>query len=187
MGRILKILCVVVLIIIIVIGFGQKAIPQLLKTYIYPKEFSEQVEKYSLQNELDTDFVYAVIKTESSFNENATSQVGARGLMQLMPDAFDWVKYRLSDDRNLTFDDMYNSEYNIEYGCYLLGYLYKRYGSHELAAAAYHAGMGAVDGWIEDGLINEDSVTHSDIPASQTSHYVKKIMRAYNMYKKLYK
>ncbi|WP_418416973.1 transglycosylase SLT domain-containing protein, partial [Alistipes ihumii] len=39
--------------------------------------------------------LFSVIKVESGFNKDAVSSVGARGLMQLMEDAYDWIKYRL--------------------------------------------------------------------------------------------
>ena len=45
---------------------------------------------------------------ESGFNKDAVSSVGARGLMQLMEDAYDWIKYRLDDQRDNTYDDMFD-------------------------------------------------------------------------------
>lgn len=154
--------------------------------FTYPTEYEEYVVKYSTQYDVDPTLVFAVIKVESNFDPDAESEVGARGLMQLMSDAYDWVKFRIDDQREHTYDDMYDPELNIEYGCYYLSYLMDKYdGSIELTAAAYHCGMGLVDGWLEDGTIDADNFNVEDIPDEndQTSHYVNKITKAYAAYK----
>ena len=150
------------------------------KLFSYPTKYEEYVLKYSKEFDIDPRFIYAIINTESHFDPKATSDVGARGLMQLMEEAYDWVKYRLNDERDHTYDDMYDPELNIEYGTYMLKYLYDKYDSYELAAAAYHGGMGAVDGWIEDGTINPENFKLEDIPSDATANYVYKLTTAYN-------
>lgn len=145
--------------------------------------YEEYVIKYSYENGVDPRFTFGVINTESHFDPKATSDVGARGLMQIMEDAYNWIRFRKDDQREHSFDDMYDPELNIEYGTYYLGYLYERYGSYELTAAAYHAGFNAVDSWIEDGRVDPDDFRIEDIPASDTAHYIDKVMSAYNNYK----
>ncbi|MBQ9374945.1 MAG: lytic transglycosylase domain-containing protein [Ruminococcus sp.] len=152
-------------------------------SFTYPVKYQKYVIKYSTEYDIDPRFVYAVINTESHFNPKATSDVGARGLMQLMEDAYDWVKYSLNDTRNHTYDDMYKPELNIQYGTYMLKYLYDKYGSYELTAAAYHGGMGSVDSWISEGTINPDNFKLSDVPSDVTANYIHKVMKAYNKYK----
>lgn len=155
--------------------------------FTYPTEYEEYVLKYSEEFDTDPVLVFSVIKVESSFDPRATSNVGARGLMQLMEDAYDWVKFRLDDDSE-SFDDMYDPETNIRYGTYYLSFLMERYdGSVELTAAAYHCGMGQVDSWLSDGVISAESFKVEDIPDEndQTAHYVNKINNAYGAYKKL--
>lgn len=151
--------------------------------FTYPTKYEEYVIKYSKEFDIDARFVYAIINTESHFDPEATSDVGARGLMQLMEDAYDWVKFRLDDEREHTFDDMYDPELNIQYGTYMLKYLYDRYDSYELAAAAYHGGMGAVDGWIEDGTVDPDNFDLDDVPSEVTANYIYKVTTAYDKYK----
>ena len=154
------------------------------KNFTYPTKYEEYVVKYSNKFDIDARFVYAIINTESHFDPNATSNVGARGLMQLMEEAYNWVKFRLGDTRKHTFDDMYDPELNIEYGTYMLKFLYDRYdGSYELTAAAYHGGMGAVDSWIEKGTINPKKFKLEDVPSDVTSNYIYKVTKAYNKYK----
>lgn len=162
----------------------QEYVPQ---GFTYPTDYEEYVLKYSEEFEVDPVLVFSVIKVESNFQPRATSNVGARGLMQLMNDAYDWVKFRLDDDSE-SFDDMYDPEINIKYGSYYLSFLMERYdGSIDLTAAAYHCGMGLVDSWLEDGTISAENFDVNDIPEEndQTSHYVNKINDAYSAYKEL--
>ena len=161
-------------------------IESLSKKYIYPIHYGSYVEKASYETNIDKYLIYAVIKTESNFNENAESDVGARGLMQIMEDAFDWVKFRMNDERNIDYDDMYTAEYNIEYGSYLIMLLYEEYGDERTALAAYHSGRGSVNGWLKEAEYSSDGKTLDKIPSSTTDHYVNKVMTAYEGYTNLY-
>ncbi len=165
----------------------QETVPKARQYFSYPTDYEEYVIRFANEYEIDARYIFAVIRTESSFVETAESEVGARGLMQIMPDAFDWIKFRLNDDRELTFDDMYTPEYNIQYGTYMLSYLYDMFGSYELASAAYHQGMNAVQGWIDDGTIDPEhfSVDENldDMPSSLTQDYIYKVMKAFDKYK----
>ena len=156
------------------------------KKYVYPIGYSDMVETASMEIGIDKYLIYAVIRTESNFNAEAESEVGARGLMQLMEDAFDWVKFRMEDDRSVTYDDMYDPGYNIEYGSFLLKLLYEEYGDERTALAAYHSGRGSVNGWLEDKNYSSDGKTLDKIPSDTTEHYVKKVMTAYEGYTNLY-
>ena len=147
-------------------------------------DYEEYVLKYSKKYEMDPRFIFAIINTESHFNPEATSNVGARGLMQLMEEAYDWVKFRMNDDRPHTFDDMYEPELNIEYGTFMLKFLYEKFDhSYELTAAAYHGGMNAVDTWINDGTVDPENFRLEDVPSDVTANYIYKVMNAYNKYK----
>ena len=158
----------------------------LSRKYVYPVGYSDMVETASMETGIDKYLIYAVIRTESNFNAEAESEVGARGLMQLMEDAFDWVKFRMEDDRSVTYDDMYDPGYNIEYGSFLLKLLYEEYGDERTALAAYHSGRGSVNGWLEDKNYSSDGKTLDKIPSDTTEHYVKKVMTAYEGYTNLY-
>lgn len=175
------------LLLIILLGIGIYKLPDLCRAYIYPQKYSNYVDKYSAKYGMDRNFIYAVIKTESNFDPNAESDVGARGLMQLMEDAYDWVGYRMKDGREIDYDHMFVPEYNIEYGTYLLMLLYDEYGDYETALAAYHSGRGNVNKWLEDSALSSDGKTLDDIPSSATKHYVNKVMNAYSAYNNLYK
>lgn len=151
----------------------------------YPLKYENYVERYSRENGLDKYFVYAVIKTESGFKPDAVSNVGARGLMQIMEDTFDWVKFK-QDDETAVYYDMYDPQTNIKYGCYLLGFLMEEFGDIETAAAAYHAGRGKVNEWLSDSSVSSDGVHLDTIPIPDTAHYVSKITKAVEIYTRLY-
>ncbi len=157
---------------------------------LYPVKYSEFVDKYAALNGLDKYFVYAVIRTESGFDPQAQSDVGARGLMQLMEDSYDWVKYRMKEDEGRTdpseYSDLYDPETNIMYGTYLLKLLCEEYGSEETAAAAYHTGRGNVNKWLADTRYSTDGKTLDDMPSDVTKFYVSKVMDAYGKYTSLY-
>ena len=150
---------------------------------VYPIHYAEEVFHYATEYELDPCLVFAVIKVESDFTPNAVSRAGAQGLMQIMPDTADWIAWRQGrehDGRRIL-----EPEYNIDMGCYLLSYLMEYYGGNiDYALAAYNAGKGAVDGWLESSEYFDGSKLR--IPYEETDNYVKKVNFAYKSYKELY-
>lgn len=151
----------------------------------HPLKYTNYVERYSRDFNVDKYLVYAVIKTESGYDPQAVSNVGARGLMQIMEDSFDWIKFKLDDDEAV-YMDMFDPETNIRYGTYLLGFLYEEFGNVEATMAAYHAGRGKVNEWLLDPEISSDGKHLDTIPIPDTAHYVSKIKRAMSVYVDLY-
>lgn len=153
----------------------------------HPLRYSDLIERYARERQLDPYLVYAVVKTESGFDEKAVSSQGARGLMQLMEDAFDWVKFRMGDTQDTTYDDMYNAEDNLRYGTYMLMLLMEEYDNNvRTTMAAYHAGRGQINKWLADSEYSEDGNNLKHIPISDTNHYVKKVVTAWENYRELY-
>ncbi len=155
-----------------------------IERMFYQREFEEYVTKYSKEFDVPEALIYAVIRTESSFDPNARSSVGAIGLMQLMPDTLDWLS-RLLDEEQPT-GEINDPETNIKYGTYYLRHLYNRFGNWETAIAAYNAGHGRVTTWLKNQEYSDDGITLKVIPFEETKNYVNKITGNYNTYKKLY-
>lgn len=151
---------------------------------LYPFEYREMIERYSRERNLPVSLVCAVIKCESGFRPEAESSVGARGLMQLTEETFEWVRGRLNGEES--FDDMYTPEQAIRYGTYLLSYLTELYGGTTEVLAAYHAGMNQVRRWLEDADYSSDGITLSHIPFADTEHYVSKVLNTQEKYCELY-
>jgi len=133
--------------------------------------------------------VHAIIHRESMFNADAASPVGARGLMQLMPATAKVISKRAGrvyDLGKLTTDP----NYNVLLGETYLGHLVDDYGGfYPMAIAAYNAGPGNVQDWIETygdprikGNMNiVDWVEH--IPIYETRNYVQRVMESYYIYR----
>lgn len=158
-----------------------------LQKQLYPRHYTEYVTRYAEKYDVPANLIYAVIDTESDFRADAISPVGAVGLMQLMPVTFEWLtEYQLRE--NLPARNISDPETNVRYGVFYLRWLYDRYGHWEEACAAYNAGHGKVDKWLQDSeLTDKDGRLLLDrIPVSETRAYVKKVETAYNAYARLY-
>ena len=156
------------------------------KLATHPLKYAEYVEKYADEYGLDKYVLYAVIKTESDFDPDAVSDTGARGLMQLMETAFDWVNFRLGDGGDVVYDDMFDPEMNIRYGAYLWDYLTEYFGCTDTAAAAYFSGIGEVGKWVSDPEISADGIHLDVVPSKNAAHYINKINNALSTYYELY-
>ncbi len=151
---------------------------------LYPVKFESTVEKYSEKYNVDKTLILAVIKTESSFDPFAVSDVGAMGLMQIMPDTHEWLSGKLGQDEDVSV--LFEEDAGIEYGTYLLRILIDEFHNIETAIAAYHAGIGRVSEWLKNEEYSSDGVTLDTIPFKDTAHYVYKIKRAVQIYENLY-
>ena len=185
----LFLMAVLVLLALIILVFGSTIYKIAREKYLlmsYPIKYEELVEKYAAENRVDKFLIYAIIKTESDFKPDAESNLGARGLMQIMETTFEWVRYRFDDSEELAYDIMYEPEQNIRYGSYLIAYLIDYFGSTELAVCAYHAGIGNVDNWLENPEYSADGETLDVIPIPDTEYYLEKVTNALNIYHNLY-
>jgi soluble lytic murein transglycosylase len=152
---------------------------------IYPIEYKDLVQKYSEEYDVDKYLVLAIIKAESNFKDDAVSGKGAKGLMQLMDSTAEDIASSLNMNLNVD-DDILNPEININLGTKYVSMMMKKYNCIELALAAYNAGSGNVDSWIKDGTLKDDGSDIENIPYKETNNYVRKILRDYEIYKKLY-
>ena len=76
---------------------------------------------------------------------------------------------------------------NINIGTKYLSVLLEQYKNVEVAVAAYNAGIGTVDNWIDKGIIKSDGSDIENIPYKETNNYVRKILRNYEIYQTIYK
>ena len=153
---------------------------------LYPTDFSEHVEKYAAQYDLEPCIVYAMIKEMSNFTSNRVSQDGKIGLMQLSDETFLWLTQDHLGE-NLNVGLLYDPATNIKYGCYYLLYLTTRYESWDAVYAAYLYGTEAVD--IRYGeWMAEPAQTKGEFRISneEIQKEINKIQRTVDKYQKLY-
>lgn len=186
MKHILKnfIILVVILFFVILI-FKRFNFEEKIYKFFYPKKYEEYVEKYSAEENIDPILIYSIIKAESNFNEEIESNMGAIGLMQLMEETAKEQSRKLGIEYKK--ENLYNPEYNIRMGTKYFSSLLKTFNNNYLLAfAAYNAGIGNVQKWIENGTIKEDGSNIENIPFKETNMYVRKIIRNYKIYKDIY-
>lgn len=147
----------------------------------YQKEIKEYSEKYNV----DPLLTASIIKVESDFDNNAQSHQGAHGLMQLLEDT---AKHS-ADVVGIDYypEKLNEVSYNLDLGVGYYDYLYRYYNNKNLALAAYNGGVGNVDDWIKDGIIDKENPNPLDIPFEETRQYVTKINANYAVMKKFYK
>ena len=178
----------IAIIVIIFILLVPLNMPQKILKMVYPTEYSNYVESYSEKYNVDKYLIYAVIKAESNFNNDAVSSKEAKGLMQLMKTTAKEISKRL--DMTLTDEEIENKlsepEFNINLGTKYISLLIEKYNSIELALVAYNAGSGNVDNWIEQGVLEKDGSNIEQVPYKETNNYVRRILRDYKIYINLY-
>lgn len=156
---------------------------------IYPKTYKDVIQIYQEKYNIDENLIFALIKAESNFDNKAVSNRSAIGVMQLMEDTAKEVaiKNKIDIDYNNMKQELLKVDININIGTKYMTILLDKYESTEVALAAYNAGIGTVDNWIEKGVIKADGSDIENIPYKETNNYVRKILSNYKMYKELYK
>ena len=154
--------------------------------YAYPLNGIPQYR--AIGPEVEHSVVFAIARQESAFNPAVVSPAQAYGLMQVTPDAGQYVCKRAGvafDVRRMKTDSIYNTEL----GAAELGGLMEDYrGSYIMTFAAYNAGRGSLKKWIERyGDPRDPKVDAVDwvelIPFSETRNYVQRVMENLQVYR----
>lgn len=108
--------------------------------------------------------------------------------MQVMEDTAIEIANDLElQDDDITIDELWDPETNINIGVRYFSDLLRRYDNNtSLALIAYNAGFGNVDKWIAEGIIKLDGSDIENVPFKETNSYVRKILRNYEIYKSIY-
>lgn len=150
-----------------------------LQELTLPLKHEDVIRQQADEKGVDAALIAAVIYSESKFSD-ATSSAGARGLMQITPEAAEFIA-RQSHATSFELGDLSDPEINIRYGTFLLREDLDRYDGDEAAAlAAYNAGPGNADKWGGSGL------NVSDIPFPETRAYVEEVLDKQKDYRQKY-
>ncbi len=133
---------------------------------------------------MDPWLISAVIREESHCSPDAVSPVGAVGLMQLMEGTAD-AMCRKMNVASPGGDGLKNCGFNIPIGSFYLRQLLKKHGGRlAFVLAEYNAGSGGLAKWKAGDMPDDYFIENIDY--AETRGYVKKVLRNYFMYKKLY-
>jgi soluble lytic murein transglycosylase len=150
-----------------------------IKELTLPLRHEDVIRQQAAEKDVDAALIAAVIYSESKF-EDQESSAGARGLMQITPEAADTIA-RNSEATSFELKDLGDPEINIRYGTFLLRELLDRYDGDEAAAlAAYNAGPGNADKWGGADL------TVEEIPFPETRAYVEEVLEKRHEYRREY-
>lgn len=164
---------------------GIESVPRAFWELFYPLGWRRELMDAAGHAAIDPFYVAAVVREESSFSSRARSRVGARGLMQLMPD----TARQLALSRRLAFpsaDLLDDPGANLALGTTYLAGLLREFGDMRLATAAYNAGPARVREWWGARRSEDLDVFVEQIPFNETRAFVKRVMLSWDEYRRLY-
>ncbi|WP_425410897.1 lytic transglycosylase domain-containing protein [Hyphococcus sp.] len=134
---------------------------------------------------IDRALLYALMRQESKFKTDATSRVGARGLMQLMPRTASYI----AGDRTLRYSSgqerLYDPAFNMELGQNYVDHLITKAVDGDLfhLAAAYNGGPGNLRRWKRDVEIEDPLLFIESIPNRESRDFVEKVLTNFWVYR----
>ena len=156
---------------------GDPTLPRAFWEMFYPYAWRDEMREAAQRRGIDPYLVAAVVREESSYYPRATSPVGARGLMQLMP-----ATARLMAPTG----DLEDPGFNIELGTRFLAGLMREFNDPRLALAAYNAGPNRVRQWLNTWRSDDIEAFVEQIPFDETRLYVKKVVLSWDEYRRIY-
>jgi len=152
----------------------------------FPQAYKELVTGFSRQWGLNPHLAWAIMREESAFKPFVESHAAAIGLMQIIPPTGLEIA-RALNDTDFHPEDLSNPWVNIRYGTWYLNKISGQFGGVPYyGIASYNAGPDAVARWKKWGDRMEPDLFVELIPYDETRDYVKKVMKGYWIYKKLY-
>lgn len=156
------------------------------KTILYPISYKQEIQISAEHHHVDPYLVAAIIRVESNYKSHLVSKKGAVGLMQIMPDTAIWIVQKAGYSQQV-LQGLDAPDINIDVGSWYLHSLSQQFENKPYAViAAYNAGPGNVQKWLDSGVWNGtlDSMEH--IPFGETRHYMRRVIYYYKKYVKLY-
>jgi soluble lytic murein transglycosylase len=143
----------------------------------YLSPFRDIVERDAQSSGLDVEWAYGLIRQESRFIINARSEVGAGGLMQLMPATAQLVAKKIGLGP-VSREQMNDINTNILLGTNYLAMIYNQFDASAVrATAGYNAGPGRPRNWRQSLQHPvEGAIFAEAIPFQETRDYVKNVL-----------
>ena len=141
----------------------------------FPLEYRRWIDGAAQSRQVNNSWVYAVVRQESAFSQDARSPAGALGLMQLMPRTARYIARKTSQP-SPKHRDLYEPSTNIALGTAYLDRVLERFdGNGVLATAAYNAGPARVSQWMPEETLPADLWIET-IPFTETRRYVQRVL-----------
>jgi soluble lytic murein transglycosylase len=174
-----------VLVVVAVLSLVSPA-DRVVKEIKLPLRHDDIIRQQAAEKNVDAALIAGVIYVESRFRDQ-TSHVGAKGLMQLMPETADYIARKTGGTR-FTRADLATPQINIAYGTWYLRYLLDKYDDNTiLALAAYNGGETKVDEWRREAAARGEKFRVADhVPFRETRDYVERVLKARKDYRSNY-
>jgi len=153
----------------------------------YPQAYKSSVDEAAKKLAIPSDWIWSIMRAESNFRADVSSPVGAKGLMQLMPNTARQVASLMGMD-DFDLPSITKPHVNIQLGSRYLQRLAKKFDNQlPLVAAGYNAGPHRVENWLSlfGNLEFDEFIEH--IPFLETRNYVKRVTSNYMIYQTLYR
>jgi len=161
---------------------GGEYLPRKGLELLYPRPYLRKVELLGEKFSVEPYLIWSIMRQESAFDPDATSYVGASGLMQLMPaTAEDEAKVL-----GLGEYDLYDPHTNISLGTCHISRLLRSFLRIDWAVAAYNAGSGSVRRWLRTRSELPFEEWMEEIPYEETAGYVNRVFANLKMYRLIY-
>lgn len=148
----------------------------------YPYPYRALIEQSATEFKLDPLLVAAIVRVESNFRPDASSAMGAVGLMQLMPATGRWAARRMAMPVPPSGPDLGAPAVNVRIGCWYLRYLWDRHGDLDAVLAAYNGGEANIPRWrAASANPKEIAVTYPE-----TREFLRRCHTTYKIYRFLY-
>ncbi len=167
-------------------GPRQSTVPEEILRAYYPLQFADTIKAAAAANGLPAALVAGIIRQESAFDPRATSPVGARGLMQLMPATAREMTSRLRLRSPAV--GLYDPSFSIALGSAYFRELLSSFGGNvELALAGYNGGPNRIHRlWDQAGPKPELDAFVETLRMDESRDYVKRILVLADSYRQLY-
>lgn len=150
---------------------------------VYPVLFYGDIKNSADRVGNTAPLMLSIVREESYFDSNANSGVGAKGLMQLMPATASEIAAKHSIKKY----SLANPQQNLLLGNYYYAFLRSMLNGMDVSSiAAYNGGIGSVNNWKSSIYYNDTDDFIEQIPYPETQNYVKKVLRTYWNYIRLY-
>lgn len=151
--------------------------------HLYPRFYRESVQQLCTQYELSEYLVYALVRSESFFDQAVVSRAGAQGLSQIMPSTASDIARKLKKNEY----DLLDAHTNLEFGIFYLQELICRSnGSVLLALVSYNTGISKIRRQTASYTELSKDLLLEVLPYPETRGYGQKILSAAALYGSLY-